>query len=250
MKTINRNMDSYLTFAKNNTNYKEKINNLKFYLSQLFNDIDLNNKNFLDIGGGDGVFSFFAAYAGAKTVVCLEPELDGSKEHTHNRFNTLYKFSDYKNVSLVNDTIQDYDPCNLKFDVILMNSSINHIDEEKCINLHKCNESKNSYINIFKKIYEMSNDNAILLISDCSKYNFFSLINAKNPFTPSIEWHKHQTPELWSELLKSSGFLNNRISWCSFNSLKLPGKIILGNKCCSYFLGSRFIIFSEKSSIV
>ncbi len=44
---------------------------LRFYLDSLFRDIPFENKTMLDIGGGSGIFSFYAACMGAKRVVCL-----------------------------------------------------------------------------------------------------------------------------------------------------------------------------------
>jgi 2-polyprenyl-3-methyl-5-hydroxy-6-metoxy-1,4-benzoquinol methylase len=47
-------------------------------MDNLFRDIDFDGKRVLDIGGGDGVYSFYAAAMGAAEVVCLEPEAAGS----------------------------------------------------------------------------------------------------------------------------------------------------------------------------
>jgi len=52
--------------------------NLKQYLSVLFKGIDFNGKSFLDIGGGTGVFTHYAATSGATRSICMEPEFDGS----------------------------------------------------------------------------------------------------------------------------------------------------------------------------
>jgi len=49
-------------------------NNLRFYLKYLFEKISFDNKRMLDIGGGAGLFSFYAACKGATEVICLEPE--------------------------------------------------------------------------------------------------------------------------------------------------------------------------------
>ena len=47
-------------------------------LEDLFDGVDLSGKRMLDIGGGSGIYSFYAACAGAREVICLEPEAAGS----------------------------------------------------------------------------------------------------------------------------------------------------------------------------
>ena len=66
--------------------------NLRFHIKNVFNGIDFRGKRVLDIGGGNGVFSFYAASSGAECVICLEPEDEGSlPEFTQNfmRLKTL-----------------------------------------------------------------------------------------------------------------------------------------------------------------
>ena len=48
-----------------------------FYLNWCFKGIDFRNKDVLDIGGGNGIFSYYAKYLGAKEVINLEPFSDG-----------------------------------------------------------------------------------------------------------------------------------------------------------------------------
>lgn len=63
---------------------------LKFYLEQqLFKNIDFRNKTLIDIGGGNGLFSFYAALNGAKKVVVMEPEFDGSTSGVIKKFHEI-----------------------------------------------------------------------------------------------------------------------------------------------------------------
>jgi predicted RNA methylase len=47
-------------------------------MQNIFKDINFNEKAVLDIGGGIGIFSFYASLKGASKIVCLEPEARGS----------------------------------------------------------------------------------------------------------------------------------------------------------------------------
>ena len=49
------------------------------YLKWAFNDLDFNDKTVLDIGGGNGIYSYYAKYKGAKFCMNLEPFEAGSK---------------------------------------------------------------------------------------------------------------------------------------------------------------------------
>lgn len=221
---------------------------LQFYLSRLFEDISFENKTFMDVGAGMGLFSFYAACMGAKEVLCLEPEAEGSDEYVRARFRkVLSHLSFLDQVKLDHSTIQSFEPCGKKFDVILLHGSVNHLDEDACIHLLCDENSRNSYRAIFSKINSMANIGAKIIIYDCSRYNFFSLLGIKNPFASDIEWHKHQSPNLWAELLSEAGFCNPKIKWHSFSVLGSLGKLFLGNRFVSYFFSSHYYLRMEKA---
>src|SRR5438067_4566581 len=47
-------------------------------MQSLFRGVQFDGKRVLDIGGGDGIYSFYAAARGATEVMCLEPEARGA----------------------------------------------------------------------------------------------------------------------------------------------------------------------------
>jgi hypothetical protein len=63
------------------------------------------------------------------------------------------------------------------------------------------------------------NDEAIVIISDCSRRNFWNTVGISNPFAPTIEWHKHQAPRQWRSLLEDSGFEFLDLRWSWINGL-------------------------------
>jgi len=221
---------------------------LQFYLRRLFEDMSFENKRFLDIGGGNGIFSFYAACMGAKEVICLEPEAEGSSLVGSIEFKKVLSHLPFLDqVRLEHTTIQSFESCGRMFDVILLHGSVNHLDENACINLLHDENSRRIYRAIFSKISSISNIGAKIIIYDCSRYNIFPLLKVKNPFAPNMEWHKHQSPKLWAALLSEAGFCNPKIRWMSFNVLRSPGKLFLGNKLMSYFITSHFFLRMEKA---
>jgi SAM-dependent methyltransferase len=220
---------------------------LEFHLNTLFKGINFRNKRVLDIGGGKGIHSFYAAWRGAKEVICLEPEADGSSSGVIEKFQRLSRSLRLNNISLEQEKIQSCDPKGRKFDLTLMHNVINHLDEIACMRLLEDKAAKASYREVFLKISALSANGATLIICDCSRYNFFALFKLPNPFVPSIEWHKHQAPEVWIELLNEAGYINSQIRWSSFNKLSKLGRVTLGNKIASYFFMSHFCLMMQKS---
>ncbi len=220
--------------------------NLQFHLKTLFKDITLENKRALDIGGGSGLHSFYVACMGAKEVVCIEPETEGSRSGMGEKFRKLGEILGQDHVRFEPVTFQAFEPGGKQFDVILLHSSINHLDETACINLLNSEASRAIYLDIFSKLSSLASDGAKLIVCDCSRYNVFALLRVRNPFAPTIEWHKHQAPEVWTDLLSQVGFTNPRVRWTAFNTLRAPGRILLGNKLLSYFLRSHFHFTMEK----
>ena len=240
-----RNLEAYLSIVIEEGSYPNR-GNLQYHLKTLFKDIALENKRVLDIGGGSGLHSFYAACMGAKEIVCLEPETEGSRFGMGAKFRKLGGILGYDQVRFESVTFQAFEPMGKQFDIILLHNSINHLDETACINLLNDEASKAIYMDIFSKLSALASSGAKLIICDCSRYNFFALFKIRNPFAPTIEWHKHQAPAIWVDLLSQVGFVNPRVRWTTFNTLRSPGRVLLGNRLLSYFLRSDFCFTMEK----
>ena len=239
------NLESYLSAVIEEGLYPN-TGNLRFHLKALFKGIALENKRVLDIGGGSGLHSFYAACMGAREVVCLEPETEGSRSGMGAKFRKLNRMLGYDQVKFEPVTFQAFKPVGKQFDIILLHNSINHLDETACINLLNSEVSQAVYMDIFLKLNSLASSGTKLIVCDCSRYNFFALFRIRNPFAPTIEWHKHQAPEVWVDMLSQVGFVNPRVRWTSFNTLRSTGRVLLGNKLLSYFLRSDFRFTMEK----
>ncbi len=235
-------MEDYLDTATKTSTYSSK-RDLIFYLNNLFGNQNFHNKTMLDIGGGNGIFSFYAACKGTNLSVVLEPLFEGSDKKTEDTFIKIKQsLFNSKEVKLIRKTFQEYQPKDLKFDIILLHYSINHLDEDACIHLASDEKAQENYRKIFNKLFKISKPGTKLIITDCSNRNFFADLKIKNPFAPTIEWEKHQPPEVWLKLLESSGFREPKIKWLSFRQLRKFGKLFIGNRFMSYFLNSHFLL--------
>ena len=216
--------------------------NAKFYLKQLFNGISFENRNVLDIGGGSGWVSFYSALNGAKNAVCLEPSEDGSTKGSDLLFKKNKNKLNINSATLVQTKIEDYDS-EKKFDIVIMNNSINHLVEGDCINLKSDSEMRMKVINIFKKVHNLTNNNATLVIVDYSKKHFFQKLGMTNhPLHPHTGFHDHETPEFWINLIEQYGYSFKSIDWVTPNSLKIFGKTFLNNYIIANFLAFPFKI--------
>lgn len=225
------------------------ISRLQFKLKTLFHNIDFAGKRVLEIGGGNGMYSYYAACMGAKDVLLLEPEADGSRSGVLQQFQAMRSFlPELSNLHLEAVPFQEFNSTGRQFDLILLYNSVNHLDEQACIHLLEDEHSRKIYLDIFSKIYSLAHTGVQLLICDCSRYNFFPLLGMRNPIDPSIEWHKHHTPHVWIELLSQVGFGHPTVRWSSFNPLYTPGKILFGNKIAAFFLLSHFYLTMKKLS--
>lgn len=221
-------------FWSNGFGYKHQCN-------QIFQKIDFHGRSMLEIGCGKGIFCVWASIHGAKHVVGLEPLVDGSFDTTkcYQGFDDIRNQLQLNNIEMLSYRLQDYKCMENYFDIVLSVASINHLDEESCIHIRESIEARKAYLSIFQHINKIMKNNGKLIIIDASNRNFFSDIRVENPFTPSVEWSKHQSPEYWVKLLSECGFIEPKISWLSGRILRYLGKYTI-NKAISYYIDSYF----------
>jgi SAM-dependent methyltransferase len=213
----------------------------------LFEGVPLRGKTLLELGCGDGWLALYAASCGAARVVGLEPNGAGSTPGETSGFEQRAAALELDNVELVRTTLQEFPAEGATWDVILSRASINHLDEEAASRLHLDEAARSVYRDLFDKIAALCRVGGSLIVADCARGNIFPRLGLRNPLAPSIEWHKHQHPKLWAALLGGSGFGEARIRWMALNSLRTPGRVVLGNRVGSYFLASSFTLTMTRS---
>ncbi|OQP53449.1 hypothetical protein A4H97_23680 [Niastella yeongjuensis] len=241
-------IDEFFDLVVKRKMYSSKAN-LQFYLDILFKNVTLAEREVLDVGGGSGLLSYYAAVKGAKRAVCLEPENAGSTNGMIKGFYELRKdFPASLPVELATYTLQEYlrQTETETYDVVIMHNSVNHLDEEAGIHLLHSDTSYKTYLSIFENVFRIMKKEGVLIVTDCSCVNFFKDIGMKNIFTPTIEWHKHQKPGTWIALFKAAGFSNPTVKWLSPNRLRKPGTYIMGNYLMSYLTRSYFKVTISK----
>ena len=210
---------------------------------QFFGDVDVREKEVMEIGCGAGLLCIWAGLNGAAKVIGLEPLEKGSgsfdKSRVYNEFKTMAEATNLNNVEIYPELVQNYETPDETFDVVLSYASVNHLDEDSCEHLKESEEARESYRVLFRSIAKKMKPGGKFIISDCAKRNFFGDIAIKNPMEPSIEWFKHESPESWAELLLESGFTNPKISWPSGRILRYL-RIFSRPKVVSYFIDSYF----------
>lgn len=220
--------------------------NLSFYLKQQFGNIDFHKKTVLDIGGGYGIFSFYAAYRGAEEVICLEPSDAGSLNSAKQKFDQIQQATNLRQVTFEPMTLQAFAAKNKQFDILLLHNSINHLDEEACMKLLHDENAQKTYLSIFQQLGLLAKPQARLIVCDCSRHNFFAHSKLKNPVASAIEWHKHQAPEVWIQMLTQVGFVHPNVNWTTYR-LRYLGQLLFGNRFMSYFLTSHFCLKMVKA---
>jgi hypothetical protein len=234
-------VERYLSAVKAEWPHRN-VGNLRFYTDYLFDGVPLTGRSVLDVGAGDVVYSLYAAAAGARRVVALEPEAAGSTAGVTDRFLRLRERLALDSVELRTESFQDFDAAGGPFDVLFLHAVINHLDEAATMEIGSSEAARQRYRTLFSKLASIGAPGARLVASDASPHNLFRRLGVKNPLQPTIEWEKHQPPETWARLLEDVGFGDRRIRWNSINTLRRPGRILLGNRAAAWALDSSFCL--------
>jgi len=221
---------------------------------RIFASTEIKGKRILDIGAGSGFLSCILSLAGAQSVTAIEPELAGSWSGALDKFKVNLKKFGVDNVKLVKDTLQNYKLDSHSFDIAVSVNSVNHWDEDSLVKLHQNNrQACQKYIDLFRKIKNSLRENGQLLLFEAGRKNLFSglwnTFGIRNPLSPSVDWHKHQQPQVWAELIRQAEFNSVNYKWLF---PILPGTSFLldnnlfNNKVLSYLTTSKFILCAQK----
>lgn len=218
-----------------------------YFKNYIFNGIDINNKNILDLGGGNGIASFFTLFqSSSSNAWIVDPITEGSNQLMTDQYNYMKESFDGNRINFHRDYIDSLEEPN-HFDIVLMHNSINHIGEDIIEQVLVNHEKYDEYVERIQKITDRLKPGGKLIVADCGRKNFWDDIGLKSPFAPSIEWHLHCEPKTWQKMIEEIGFKHEHTKWTSRRELKGIGKILLGNRIFSYLLGSHFVSVYQKT---
>jgi 16S rRNA G966 N2-methylase RsmD len=216
------------------------------YFDQLFRGVTFQNRDVLDVGGGIGTCSFMAVSRGASKVVCLDPESEGATNGTGEVFTSIAAELNVKNARIEKKTLQQFEPLSDLFDVVIFHNSINHVEEEACIHLKDSEDAKRKYRAVFQRLFKLTKPGADIIIADCTSSNIFPNLGLKHPISRSIEWQKHQPPEVWINEMTNTGFSQPSVKWSAYTRLGELGWLLTANRLGAYFLTGHFMLHMKR----
>jgi SAM-dependent methyltransferase len=201
----------------------------------------------LEIGAGEGLMSLWMLHAGARAVTSLEPEAAGAtggvaeRAEAHRRALGLPE----ERWRYRPDTFQGFHR-ERGYRLILSHSSVNHLDEPACERLLEDAGARQRYVELFRKVRDLLEPGGIFVLADVARRNYWATLGRPSPWAPEIEWHKHQEPETWCELLEEAGLEPIARKWYHpFYKARFI-EPLLDNRVAARLLASNFVIRARR----
>jgi SAM-dependent methyltransferase len=204
----------------------------------------------LEIGSGGGLRSVFMALQGAHSVVSLEPGLAGSRTTYQPTQQRRLSRLGLTNVDFLDADFNTWDAGSRQFDVIVSESSINHLHESRFHALRH-EPTYRTYREICGKMWGLLAPGGVACISDACRYGFFSAVRRfgiRRPWTGkrvSAIWQIHQNPGVWRRILLDSGFDRVDVSYPLPHRLRHLGPLV-ANPAANFFLRGYFYLRARR----
>jgi 2-polyprenyl-3-methyl-5-hydroxy-6-metoxy-1,4-benzoquinol methylase len=224
---------------------------LRIRTQDYFGMLDFTGKRVLDVGAGKGLYACCVAALNAECVVALEPEFAGSRNTAITIFRERIEWLGLRNIEFHPVALEAYTAPPASFDLICMIAVINHLDETHVQTLHADERSRLVYRSILQPVYDWLKPGGMLVISDVPPtHPYMPLVKIgllkRHPFQPSIEWHKHQHPAVWKQLLESIGFTDVRYHWATNWRYPWIPRFLVDNPLTAQLYSSQFVLRAMK----
>jgi SAM-dependent methyltransferase len=220
-------------------------------IGDLFGRSDFTGLRVLDVGAGRGLHSSALAALGAREVVALEPDLDGSRGGSAAVLESNAKQLGLSNVRALHCTLDDFGDDAEPFDLILLYAVVNHLDETHVQTLDRSPESRARFTAILRSLRDRLRPGGEVVIFDAARHHMLEpLLRAgvlrRHPLAPTIEWHKHQDPDVWAELLRDVGFARVDSHWAAFSRYAWVRWLLGGRRWAAALLSPRFVVRARR----
>ena len=98
---------------------------------------------------------------------------------------------------------------------------------------------------LLEKVFNLMQTGGYFIISDSGPLNLWNFLRLRSPFSPTIEWQKHQEPTVWKRLLNEVGFEFVSLDWHRFHPLRWLGRLG-SNRIVARATTSKFILTVRK----
>ena len=205
----------------------------------LFQGIPLRDANVLEVGCGTGAWAIWAALNGADRVIGIEPEAQGSTSSGLEKFKQSIELLKLGRKVVATDQYLHQLPLQAQpFDVVVMFNVINHLDEDAVVVLQQDPHAFERYVTLLKNLHLRMRPDGWVVVADCARANFWPRLGLPSPFARSIEWHKHQNPDVWVNVFEQAGFLKSDLRWSPLQ----PFPRLTANRLVQYFTCSHFVL--------
>ena len=215
--------------------------------ARFFGPVDLQGKRILEIGSGKGLAAMFMGLQGAAKVVSMEPGLAGSRSGVLAVQQHRIAALGLGDVSeLLDADFNAWEPRGRRFDIVVSQSSINHLYESRYHALRH-RETYDRYLAICRKVRSVLDDEGVFCVSDASRYGFFAMTKHFGVVRPwartriSINWRIHQNAGVWRRILLEAGFSRVEVDYPVPYGLRHLGPLV-ANPVTSFFLRGAFIL--------
>jgi len=229
---------------------RHSVEDITYRCRQLLKQIDVRNKDVLDIGCGTGLYSFFlGSYGGARRVVGIDPsEGEGSPDNVHEVFARNAQKLALKNVEFVRADFRTAS-FDTKFDIILAISALHHV-YETTRNMLVDPDAKNEYRKILKQIYDLLNDGGNLIIMEASRSHFTQITRKfgfhGRGYMKNMSWNTKQVPTAWMTLLKEISFVDIEMNyWVPYRLRAMD--FLLKNPVSNYLTTAAYVVRAGRS---
>jgi 2-polyprenyl-3-methyl-5-hydroxy-6-metoxy-1,4-benzoquinol methylase len=226
---------------------------LRVRTADYFGTLDFAGKQVLDIGAGKGLYACCVASLNAERVVALEPELAGSRNTTIDTFQQKIEKLCLHNLEFHPITMQSYEAPPASFDIVYMLAVINHLDETQVETLDRKEESRVVFRQLLQPVYNWLKPGGTLVVTDISNtHAYIPLMKLgllkQHPFHKTIEWEKHQPPQVWKSLLESAGFSAVQYHWATNWRYPQIPRFLCDNVVAAQLYSPLFVLHAHKPS--